>query len=120
MRTCSVWGWCCVAVLIFGIAGPVNAQKEAGGSPGPLRKLGRGIANVATCPAELLRTQEFVGRRDGYIGAITVGLVEGMWRTVLRGVTGVFEIATFYLEIPKGFEPLMKPEFVWAHGDWRE
>jgi putative exosortase-associated protein (TIGR04073 family) len=77
-----------------------------------LRKLGRGVANVVTCPVELLRTSEQVGRRDGYLAALTVGLLQGTWRTVLRGAVGLFEVATFYKETPNNFTPLIRPEFV--------
>ncbi|MBI4341405.1 MAG: exosortase system-associated protein, TIGR04073 family [Candidatus Omnitrophica bacterium] len=113
----------CVAAL--GILGavvpawagePVNAPYVSGS----LRKLGRGIANVATCPAELVRTPLLVGRRDGLIAELSVGIVQGVWMMLVRGVTGVFEVASFYAEIPKGFEPLVKPEFVWASGSWAE
>ena len=87
---------------------------------GSLRKFGRGVANVATCPGEMIRTPNLIGRQDGLVAEFSVGIVQGLWRTVLRGVTGVFEVATFYAEIPKGFEPLMKPEFVWAESTWAE
>ena len=87
---------------------------------GSLRKLGRGIANVATAPAELIRTPQLTTRREGYIAGLSIGIVEGAWRTVERALTGIFEIGTFYAEIPKDYGPLMKPEFVWAHGDWLE
>lgn len=110
-----------LAALVLGWAAPVRAE-ENGGSyvDGALRKLGRGIANVATCPAELIRTSELTGRKDGALAGLTVGLVKGVWRTVVRGATGVFEVVTFYAEIPKDFAPLMKPEFVWANGNWSE
>jgi putative exosortase-associated protein (TIGR04073 family) len=84
------------------------------------RKLGRGIANVGTCPLELLRIPEQVGRRDGYLSGMTVGLLQGLWGGVLRGVAGVFEIATFYAELPKDYGPLVHPEFIFAHGSWVE
>ena len=109
------------AALVVGLAGPVMADEGSGSYvDGMLRKLGRGIANVATCPGELVRTPTLVGRSDGYVASLTVGIIEGAWRTIVRGVTGVFEVATFYAEIPKGFDPLMKPEFVWANGNWSE
>ena len=107
--------------LLLAIASPVMAQEGpvwSGG--GRLRKLGRGVANIATCPLELLRTPEFVGRKEGYVSAVTIGVLQGLWRTVLRGVVGVFEVVTFYAEIPRDYEPLMHPEFVWAHGGWVE
>ena len=87
---------------------------------GALRKLGRGVANVASCPAELIRIPTLVGRQDGYLAAMSVGLLQGAWHMIQRGTVGLFEVATFYAEIPKGFRPLFTPEFVWAHGDWSE
>lgn len=114
------WLWV-MALLLMLVTPPVFAMSSAGSyADGALRKLGRGVANVVTCPGELIRTSQLVGQRDGYISALTVGVAQGAWRTLLRGVTGVFEVVTFYAEIPKGFEPIMKPEFVWAHGDWVE
>jgi len=108
-----------LALLLVVATPPVFAMGSAGSyANGALRKLGRGVANVVTCPGELIRTSQFVGQQDGYISSLTVGVLQGVWRTLLRGVTGAFEVVTFYAEIPKGFEPIMKPEFVWAHGDW--
>ena len=114
----------CAAGLAAGLmASPALAMEGEGTSSyvdSSLSKLGRGIANVATCPFELIRTPVMVSHKDGYVAAISVGLLQGAWRTIARGVTGVFEIVTFYAEVPKGFEPLMKPEFIWANGDWVE
>jgi putative exosortase-associated protein (TIGR04073 family) len=109
-----------LVAVTLGIAAPVFAEGGSSSQNGPLRKLGRGVANLGTCPAELIRTPELVARRDGYIAAMSVGLLQGAWRAILRGTAGVFEIATFYLEIPEGFRPLVTPEFVWEHGDWIE
>ena len=108
--------------LVVVFAGSVRAGEGATSNyvDGSLHKLGRGIANVATCVGEIPRVASLVGRKDGYVAAATVGLFEGFWRTILRAVAGVYEIATFPVEIPDGFEPLIKPEFVFAQGDWVE
>ena len=87
---------------------------------GMWRKLGRGIANVVTCPLEIPRTSALVGRTDGGVAAWTTGTLQGTWRGLVRGVTGVFEIVTFYAGIPTGFEPLFTPEYVWTSGNWAE
>ncbi len=109
------------AGLVVGLASPVWAEQSSGSyMDGSLRKLGRGIANVATCPLELIRTPTLVGREDGVFAQLTVGLVQGAWHTIARGVTGVYEIATFYAPIPAGFRPIVKPEFVWKNGNWAE
>lgn len=114
-------GWILGMVMAVGSAALVGAQQaESSSLEGSSRKLGRGISNAITFPLELVRTPTLVGRREGYLAALSVGMVQGTVRTVLRGLTGLFELATFYAEIPKNFEPLMKPEFVWHHGDWVE
>lgn len=95
-----------------------ETQGESSYVSGSLRKLGRGIANVVTCPIELPRTVEKVALRDGYLAGGTVGILQGAWRTVVRGVVGVFEVATFYAENPKGFAPLIRPEFAFGHDVW--
>ena len=110
----------CVSALTLGFAATARAEGELSASGGRRRKLGRGLANIGTAPAELIRTPELVSRRDGYVSGVTVGVVEGAWRTIVRAVTGVFEVTTFYAEIPDGYGPLMKPEFVWEHGNWTE
>lgn len=113
-------GWLCGFLLVIGMTTPALAQESPSYLDGAFRKLGRGIANIATCPAELLRMFTLVGRRDGYIAALTVGFTEGAWRTVWRGIGGAYEIATFYAPIPGAFKPVVTPEFVYAHGDWSE
>ena len=116
--------WCRLLVvtgILVGMAAPVFANEP---SPsyimGALRKLGRGVANVVSCPFELIRTPELVGRKDGYPAALTVGILQGVWRTVLRGVVGVVEAGTFFVAIPKDFAPILRPEFIYAHGEWVE
>ena len=121
----SAWSvLACVALVLVGATAPTAAAvvDETKGGPsyvsGSLRKLGRGIANVVTCPIELPRTVEKVALRDGYLAGGTVGILQGAWRTILRGVVGIFEVVTFPVEIPKGFAPLIKPEFAFGHDVW--
>ena len=115
--------WALVALWTLGVAlmaaTPGYAQ-ESSRMDGVQRKLGRGAANVVSGPLEILRTPTLVGRDEGYISAMTVGLVHGVWRAIRRMGTGVFEVVTCFAEIPDGYAPLMQPEFVWAHGNWVE
>jgi putative exosortase-associated protein (TIGR04073 family) len=88
-------------------------------SHGAVRKLGRGLANVVTAPLELIREPYLVSARDGGPAGLTVGVVRGLGAAVLRELTGGIEVVTFFVPFPKkDFEPLFKPEFVYAHGDW--
>ena len=121
MSARRMWTWLVVGGMLGLWVGTASAglppqaiEERSMAVDGALRKLGRGIANIATCPVELLRTPELVGQRDGYTAALTVGVLQGLWRTVLRGLGGVFEIVTFYAEIPEGYDPLIMPEFVFG------
>ncbi len=119
----SLWGWsgvAGVALLTAGLASPVWADTTSPHVDGALRKLGRGIANIATAPLELLRTPELVARREGHLAGVSIGVAQGAWRVIQRAATGVFEVVTCYVEVPPGFAPIMKPEFVWRDGDWVE
>ena len=121
MERFSRWGIVVgtAAVALGMLAAPVGADEgRASYWDGSLRKLGRGIANVVTSPLELIRTSQEETYSHGYLEAMSVGLLHGAWRTIQRGVIGVFEIVTFYAAIPNRFEPIMMPEFVFANGDW--
>lgn len=103
------------------VADPASAEGGlASYANGSIRKLGRGIANVVTCEGELFRVTDQVWRQDGFVAASILGPLKGTWRTALRALAGAYDIGTFLIPLPKGFEPVMKPEFVFAHGDWAE
>ncbi len=109
------------SAIVFGV---VTSAWAGEGAPSRveamLGKLGRGVANVATCPLELIRTPTLVGRAKGTIAGATTGVFQGVERTVVRGSVGVFEVLTFWLEVPKGFAPFVTPEFIWTDGNWAE
>ena len=127
-RSNACKAWLGIAVLVIGMTTPAWANIPGSSDEtrdnsyvnGMITKVGRGIANVVTCPLELIRTPTLVGRRQGYLASLTIGVMQGAWRMIERGAIGLFEIATFYAEVPDQFEPIMKPEFVHAHGDWVE
>jgi putative exosortase-associated protein (TIGR04073 family) len=85
---------------------------------GATRKFGRGVANIATAPLELIRTPTLVGQRDGGIASLTIGMVQGVGAVAVRELAGAIEVATFFIPIPRDFKPILLPEFVYAHGDW--
>ena len=113
------WVW--VALIVgMSIGVPIGWADEhtLGYAEGTTRKLGRGICNVATGPLELIRKPSLVNQQDGGLAGATIGIVQGIWATVAREVVGVYEVATFFLPIPRGFHPIVTPEFVYANGNW--
>lgn len=110
-------------VMAWGLAMPLgwaagDEYHPKGYLDGAARKLGRGAANVLTAPLELIRTPYFIGAQDGGFAAITAGMAQGLVAGVVRELAGIVEVVTFPIPIPKDFRPLVRPEFVYAHGDW--
>jgi len=97
------------------------ARSEDGGIP-QMRKLGRGISNVAFGALEVLIRAYDVNQEEGGIASVTYGVLDGVCMCVAREVVGVVEIVTFMIPLPGatidthesgwGYGPLMKPEFV--------
>jgi putative exosortase-associated protein (TIGR04073 family) len=115
--------WVLVAVIALGAAAAAAAAGQDAVQSSTvdksLHKLGRGITNVLTFPLELIRTPEKVGRTDGALAGASVGILQGAFRAVQRGVVGFYEVVTFYAEVPKDYAPIMQPEFVYANGNWQ-
>jgi putative exosortase-associated protein (TIGR04073 family) len=66
------------------------------GDNGPVTKLGRGIANMATCPLEIIAgIKRSTDEDGGLLAGVTVGLLKGTINTVKRAVVGVYETASF-------------------------
>ena len=75
----------------------------------PLNKLGRGVINTVTCLAETPAGIYRVSKDKGVIVGMTLGFVEGLVTSFLRGASGIFDAATFI--IPPYNKPLMQPEY---------
>lgn len=87
-----------------------SPQEEIHGMSG---KLVRGIANTATGWIELPKQIVVTYKEDGAVRGIFVGPLKGVGMTIVRTLSGVAEIATFYLPVPEDYEPYFKPEFSW-------
>jgi putative exosortase-associated protein (TIGR04073 family) len=76
-----------------------------------LRKLGRGCSNVLFGVVEV--PNQFTKVNSEHCGAagVTYGIGKGLVRWVGRELVGVYEIVTFPLPVPRGYKPIMKPEF---------
>jgi len=112
--------WLVVTALIsLGIpSSRAAAETSPGYLEGSAKKLGRGVANLLTGPLELIREPYLVSQREGGVSGLTVGIVRGVVSGVIRELAGVIEVATFFVPVPKGFQPLVQPEFIYSHGDW--
>jgi putative exosortase-associated protein (TIGR04073 family) len=76
-----------------------------------LRKLGRGFANVLFGIVEVPNQFTKAVDKDGGGAGISYGLPKGLVRWIGRELTGVYEIVTFPIPAPRGYKPIMHPEF---------
>ena len=110
-----------VVFMLAAITAPVAAYDEYDGS-GPLTKLGRGIANVAFGPLEILIRPYDVAQDKGAIASLTYGVFRGLFFVIAREVVGVVDIATFFMPLPGatwdpndagwGYGPYIRPAWV--------
>ena len=109
-----------LAVMMIGVS--VQAAPDDPWVMKPVEKLGRGIANVAFGPLEILIRGWDVTQELGGIAGITYGPLKGVAYCIAREVVGVIDIVTFpvplpdYPEDPEGFGagygPIMRPAWV--------
>jgi len=94
-----------VVVSMLSFAAPSYAQ-DAGA------KLWRGTVNILTGWIELPKTVYDTSVEDNALMGATVGVVKGLWMSVLRTGVGVYEVVTFPIPVPEYYDPVMEPEFV--------
>lgn len=85
----------------------------------PIRKLGRGICNIITCPFELFKQPSDVTNADGPMAGATYGVLRGVGMMGARIVIGVYETTTFLVPFPKDYRPILTdPEFFFEEKNW--
>lgn len=108
-----------VVLLLTGVLAPCSQANDVDQPPrghNPLRKLGRGLANVLFGLVEIPNQWTKAQSTHGGAAGITYGLPKGVVRFVGRELTGVYEIITFPVPLPKGWKPVMRPE--WPNEDY--
>ena len=81
-------------------------------------KLGRGVLNMVGSPVELARTIHIQSNAKGPAYGWTMGIVEGLGRTLVRFGAGAIETVTFPFDFPKEDKsPLLPPDYPWQKWD---
>lgn len=99
-----------VILVVFILLGMVAINYAAT----PADKLSRGIANVPVgALLEIPKNidMEWRGSKNAVVG-IFCGFFKGVAMGVGRLGSGLWDILTFPAAVPKGYEPLMKPNLV--------
>lgn len=79
-----------------------------------LRKLGRGVANVATGAIEVPKAIQETFYEEGPVAAVSWGLLDGLYKFVARTVVGAYEIVSFPIPFPADYAPIVEPEFLFS------
>ena len=99
------------ALLWVGTLAGQAARDDVPKGHNAVRKLGRGFSNllfgVVEVPNQINKTSSELGGAAG----VTYGVGKGFVRWISRELVGVYEIVTFPVPLPKGYQPVMKPEF---------
>lgn len=102
-----------IALFVFASATPAFCENNA------FTKLGRGFANMISCPLEVPEQMSRTNNTDGIFAGSTVGLLKGIGMTVGRACVGMYEVATFLIPYPNNFEPILKdPEYFFENSNF--
>lgn len=100
------------AVCVLAVALMLCAVLPAYCHEGPVKKLGRGLANIVTCPCEIWNQVDRTNKIAGPETALTCGFFKGIFMVCARAVVGVYEVATFPFPAPDCYDAILKePEF---------
>lgn len=80
-----------------------------------INKLERGVINMATFWLELPAEVAKVSKEQDLAAGATIGVVNGVLTSAVRGATAVYDTATFF--VPSYTKPAMKPEYAWKAAD---
>ncbi len=101
-----------VAGLLFSVPAHAIVEDVDNITKGPIKKLGRGVSNLVTCPLEFTKGIGDAKDERGIFAAMTWGVLQGTFNIVKRAMVGVYEIVTFPIPLPRDYKPILTdPEF---------
>jgi putative exosortase-associated protein (TIGR04073 family) len=87
---------------------------------GPIRKLSRGLSNLAFGSTELFVTADYKNQLHGNSGMV-YGIVSGLGRTLMRIGAGFYEVATFPApSFRQSYAPALPSVAPWVQGGFEE
>jgi putative exosortase-associated protein (TIGR04073 family) len=81
----------------------------------PINKLDRGLINLTTFWMELPGEMAKVSNEQNPLLGVTVGTVQGLFASVVRAGSGLFDTVTFF--VPPYDKPIVKPEYAYNRAD---
>ena len=78
------------------------------------KKLGRGVVNTFTGWLEVPKGIVDESQASNVFSGLTIGTIKGLGLGLVRTGAGIYEALTFPFPIPEGYEPIVRPEFVYS------
>ena len=77
------------------------------------RKFSRGLVNIGLGWTEIFYQPKYLAEVESYRwpAAVFGGVARGLGFTLVRLVSGIYDVVTFPIPLPKGYAPLVKPDF---------
>ena len=114
------------AMLLFAVGSTFELSAQENITPSIVdqivRKLGRGISNVAFGALEFPIVWHQVNFEEGGLAACTYGILRGVVAVLVREGVGIVEIVTFPFPLPgcsdmpnspaSGYGPIVEPEWI--------
>ncbi len=98
---------------VLAVAGSASARAHSR-EYSPVDKLSRGVGNMVAGVLEV-PGQMIEESRDNGPAGLPVGFAKGLGMTVARELTGVYEFVTAPIPEPRGYAPVLEPEYPWDH-----
>jgi putative exosortase-associated protein (TIGR04073 family) len=96
---------CVVVLMMLNIASASYAQDMG-------RKLFRGVINMASGWVELPKNVYVIGMEQSFASGMVIGVPKGILMAAVRTCAGIYDTLTFPIAFPKGYKPVLEPEFV--------
>jgi len=88
---------------------------------GPIRKLGRGVSNMAFGSSEIFNLMDPMNPSFSSSGIFSHGIIYGVGRSLVRFGAGIYEVMTFPLPSYRGgYKPVLPPTTPWVKGGYEE
>lgn len=105
---------CGLLVSVVILAGPVTAFAEPMEAGKAFTKLTRGFVNIITGWVEVPKRIQETSQTSGAAAGFTWGLLRGIGHGFIRTAAGAYEFFTFPFPAPPGYEPVIRPEYVFS------
>ena len=100
------------ALWILAAATPASAEPMEAGKA--FTKLTRGFMNIITGWVEIPKRIHETSQTSGAMSGFTWGLLRGIGHGFIRTAAGFYEFFTFPFPAPPGYEPVIRPEYVFS------